>query len=471
MKRSLVIAVAALAASAGGTLHAQGSGVMTHSSCATAMGAAGVANPCGDGSAILFNPAALAGTPSLLTLGWTGITTGGSFIYDRTGERVERESSTTSVPFGYAAYRFNPRLTAGVGVFAPYGLGIDWPVCSAAQVNAGTCSGTNFEGRFTAYDASLTNIFVQPTVGFQVAPWLSLGAGFDYVMADIEINQRVDLAEQALPLAGVPAGTTFGNVGVRPGTDFADASIAGSGTGYGFHLGAQARLSPRFSVGARYLSQVKIDYDGDAAFTQLSTGVVLPNGVPADGLLAGQFAAGGPLTAQGVRTELTLPPQFVVGVGFGATDRLRFVGDYQWTGWSTFDAAPIDFESGVDQTLVLDYQDAHTFRLGGELSATDALALRAGFIYNTAAERDFSVSPLLPEAERNYYSLGLGYRLTRGLGIDVGYQLIDQSDRRGRVRGREPGLSDAELEALNVGVYTSDAHLVNVTLSYRFGGR
>ena len=45
MRRSLVIAVAALAASAGGTLHAQGSGVMTHSSCATAMGAAGVAAP------------------------------------------------------------------------------------------------------------------------------------------------------------------------------------------------------------------------------------------------------------------------------------------------------------------------------------------------------------------------------------------------------------------------------------------
>ena len=116
-------------------------------------------------------------------------------------------------------------------------------------------------------------------------------------------------------------------------------------------------------------------------------------------------------------------------------------------------------------------QDTDTWRLGAEFGATDALSLRAGFIYNTAAEREFSVSPLLPEAERNYYSAGLGYRFGRGFGVDVAYQLVDQADRRGRVRGRAPDATEAELEARNVGVYSSDVHLVNVTLSYRFGGR
>jgi len=100
-----------------------------------------------------------------------------------------------------------------------------------------------------------------------------------------------------------------------------------------------------------------------------------------------------------------------------------------------------------------------------------AIALRAGFIYNTAAERDFSVSPLLPEAERNYYSVGAGYRLGNGLAFDVGYQHIDQSDRRGRVAARRPGMTEAELEALNVGVYSGDAHVLNFTISYRPGGR
>ena len=53
------MALAALLVSAG-TLAAQGSNVMEHGACATAMVSAGVASPCSDGSAVLFNPAALA---------------------------------------------------------------------------------------------------------------------------------------------------------------------------------------------------------------------------------------------------------------------------------------------------------------------------------------------------------------------------------------------------------------------------
>lgn len=473
MRRSLAIASAATVAcvAAGAPLHAQGSAVMVHSACATALGGAGVADPCDDGSAVLFNPAALAETPSQITVGVSGITADGAFTYDRTGERVERDGSTTSVPFAYATYRFNPRIAAGIGVFAPYGLGLDWPACSVDEVNTGTCTGDNFEGRFTSYDTKLTNIYIQPTVAFQATPWLSVGAGFDYVSAEIDINQRLDLAEQPLPVAGVPAGTTFGNVGVRPGTDFADAGLNGTGSGYGFHLGAQARLAPWLSVGARYLSEVEIDYAGDAVFTQVNTGVVLPTGAQADQLLQGQFATGQALSAQGITTGLTLPQQAVIGVAVTPMQRLRLMADYQWTGWSSFGEAPLDFEFLTDQTLVLDYQDTDTWRLGAEFGATDALALRAGYIYNTAAEKEFSVSPLLPEAERNYYSLGLGYRLGRVLSVDFGYQLVDQDDRRGRVRGRAPGLTDAQLQALNVGVYESTAHVLNVTVSYRFGGR
>lgn len=474
MRRSLAVASAAAVAcvAAGTPLRAQGSAVMTHGSCATALGGAGVADPCDDGSAILFNPAALAETPTLITAGYTSITAGATFTYDRTGERLSRQEAATAVPFGYAAYRLNERAAVGIGVFAPYGLGIDWPACSVNQINSNTCAGEdNFEGRFVSYDTKLTNIYVQPTVAFRATPWLSLGAGFDYVMAEIDINQRLDLAEQLLPLQGVPAGTTFGSVGVRPGTDFADAGLNGTGNGYGFHLGAQARVAPWLSLGVRYLSEVEINYEGDADFTAISTGVVLPNGAQADPLLAGQFADNGSLADQTVNTSLTLPQQVVVGVALTPFERLRVVADYQWTGWSSFDEAPLDFETLTDQTLVLDYQDTDTWRLGAEFGATDALALRAGFIYNTAAEKEFSVSPLLPEAERNYYSAGLGYRLGRGLGVDVGYQFVDQADRRGRVRGRTPGLTDAQLEARNVGVYDSDAHLWNVTFSYRFGGR
>ncbi|HWK88799.1 MAG TPA: outer membrane protein transport protein [Longimicrobium sp.] len=459
MRRSLVIA--GMLAVCGAPLAAQGSGVMTHGSCATAMGASGVAHPCEDGSAVLFNPGAIGMQRLAISAGWTGITTSGSFTYDLNGVEVERPEQTSDVPFLFATGRVGKRFAVGFGAFAPYGLRLEWP--------------GNFSGRFTSYQSELKNVYLQPTIAMQAAPWLSFGAGLDYVAADITISQRVDLATTALPAALAPfPGATFGSFGVPVGTDFADVVLSGDATGIGFNLGGRATfMGDRLSLGVRYMSEVELDYDGDANFRRILTGAVLPNGVRVDDALAAQFNEGAALGDQGISTSLTLPAQAVVGVAFQLLPNLRLQGDYQWTGWDSFDQADVNFENetAVDQTLVLDYQNTDTWRLGAEFKPVPALALRAGFIYNTAAEKDFSVSPLLPEAERNYYSVGAGYRLGNGLGFDVGYQHIDQSDRRGRVAARRPDMTQAELEALNVGVYSGDAHVLNFTVSYRPGGR
>ena len=477
MRRSLVctagIAVAALAGPA--TVQAQGSNVMQHTACATARAAAGAAAPCEDGSAVLFNPAALANQQSVVGLSVTAIGTEGGFTFD-TGESVQRDLTFTPVPSGFLNYRIGDRLAAGFGVFAPFGLGVEWPVCPAA--NPRGCE-ANFEGRYVGFDNTLRNVFLQPTVAYQVAPWLSLGAGLDVVLSSIEINQRVDLATTPTgatnPVTRNPL--TFAELGVPRGTDFAEARLAGEGTGFTFNVGAQARLTEQLSLGVRYIHSTEVDLDGDANFTPVATGLTLaqgnplgaPAGTPVDALLASQFASGA-LQDQGLSTSLTLPRMLTVGAAFTPMESLRFLADYQYTGWESFDVARIDFAgTGIDTDLVLDYQNTHTYLLAGEFGARDGLLVRAGFRYNTAAERDASVSPLLPEAERNYYTLGLGYRLSDALGLDVGYQYVDQSDRRGRVRGRTSLGQTAD--QLNVGVYSVEGHVLSGTLSYRFGAR
>lgn len=454
-------------------LAAQGSNVMQHGACATARVSAGVASPCDDGSGVLFNPAALARQGSVVGLGITGINTSASFTYDITGERVARDATTAPVPFGFLNYRFSDRLAAGFGVFAPYGLGIDWPL--------------DFEGRYVTYDTSLRNIYLQPTLAFDATPWLTVGAGLDVVLGNIELNQRVDLAEQIVvnPATGepvmIPPGNTvparFSNLGIPSGTDFADARLAGDGTGVTFNVGAIVHFSDAFSAGVRYLHSAKVDYDGRARFEQVPTGLTLgagnplgaPAGTPVDALLAPQFAGDGPLVNRGIATTLELPYQLVFGVAVKPIEPLEILADYQYTGWESFDVAHIDFdEGGRDTDLVLDYQNTHTFLLGAEYAAADDVDLRAGFRFNTAAEKDASVSPFLPEAERNYYSAGVGYHLGRGARIDLGYQAVVQSDRRGRVRSRT---LDQTAEEVNVGVFSSDAHVFSLSFVYGFGGR
>ncbi len=84
--------------------------------------------------------------------------------------------------------------------------------------------------------------------------------------------------------------------------------------------------------------------------------------------------------------------------------------------------------------------------------------VRAGFRYNEAATP--RATPFLPEGERNYYSLGLGYRLFRGLTTDFSFQYVNQPDRAGVLI---PGGQRA-------GVYSATGTVFNFTLSYRFGG-
>jgi long-chain fatty acid transport protein len=459
MRRSLVIAGTALATAALSSVHAhaQGSAVMTHGSCATALGAAGVASPCDDGSAILFNPAGLANQGSVVSGGVTGITTGGEFTYDVTGTKFKREQGTKAVPWGYASVRAGSRLAFGVGGFAPYGLGVDWPI--------------GFEGRYVSYDTELKNIYIQPTVALRLTPRLSVGGGVDIVRASIRIHQRVDLATTPTTTAGV----TFGNLGFSSGTDFADALLEGDGSAVTFNVGAQAKLNDKWNLGVRYLHSAKIDYDGTADFSQISTGIVLPGGnplglpagTPLDAVLAGQFAAGGRLVDQNLSTSLTLPSQLVVGLAWHPVPSLKLLGDYQRTGWESFDSAQIEFKNGGPSSpLILDYQNTNTYRFGADFAATQALNLRAGFIFNTAAEKAASVSPLLPEGERNYLTAGLGYR-AGPLALDLGYQHIHQSDRRGRVRSRT---STAQGPEINTGVYHVNAHVLNATLAIHFGG-
>jgi long-chain fatty acid transport protein len=459
MRRSLVIAGTALAAAAAcaTSARAQGSSVMTQGACAIGVAEAGVASPCTDGSAILFSPAAIASHGSVISGGVAGVTTSGSFTYDYTGFRVSRESKTSPVPFGFATVRLGRNAAFGVGGFAPYGLGVEWPM--------------NFEGRYVSYKTDLKNIYIQPTLAYRFGERLSLGAGVDIVHGRLEINQRADLST-----VGVPNTTlTFGNLGIPSGTDFADAHLVGTGNGVTFNAGATVKLTHRADLGLRYMHKVKIDYKGDAAFAPVNTGLTLaagnpfgvPAGTPVDAVVAGQFAAGGALANQALGTSLTLPSQFVAGLAFRPAESLKLMADYQWTGWEAFDSARIAFAgNGPSSTLILDYQNTNTFRFGADWSATQALDLRGGFIFNTAAERAASVSPLLPEAERNYLTAGLGYR-AGPLQLDLAYQHIHQSDRRGRTRSRTD-IKQTPAQ-VNVGVYHINAHVLSAGLAWHFG--
>lgn len=445
----------------------QGFGIYEQGSCVMGRAGAAVAHPCGDASSIFFNPAALAGVDSpVLSAGVTGIVTTGEFAPDGTRQPTDLDTRTVPVPHVFFGYSPAPDWGLGVGLYAPYGLETTWPV-------------DDFEGRFIGYDNALRTVYLQPTAAWSPSPGVSFGAGLTLVWSEVEVNRRIDLAETPLPpTPGVPPGTTFGDIGIPDGTDFADSSLEGDnldGLGVGGHLAALFDLSEAFRVGARYLFQVEADYEGDATFEQVPTGITLgsdnpfgfPAGTPLDNVLQGLFSASGPLTDQDVRTSITMPDQVVVGFAWDATERVTVAADYQWTDWTDFDVVVLDFEEEAtpDEELEQNFESTSGIRLGVDVALTPEWTARGGYVYNEAAAPDAVVTPLLPEAERNSVTAGLGWA-SDSFRIDGAYMFIGQADRRGRVESPPPG--QAPSTALNTGTFSFDGHLFGLSLAVIF---
>jgi long-chain fatty acid transport protein len=436
---------------------AQGFQVNEHGTCVMGRGGAGVAKPCADGSAMFYNPAGLFGR-----MGWTisaGVTlidANGGFTDDATATTTDLTNNAVPVPHGYVTFA-REKFALGLGLFVPYGLGTEWP--------------DTFEGRFAGYDNNLANIYIQPTVAVRPHPRVAFGAGFDIVRGKVTLTQRVDLSEQQTPLPGL----TFGQLGVAPHTDFANGQLVGHGTGFGGHVGMTANLHDRVTFGARYLSRVKITYDGEVDFEPVATGITLPAGnpfgapagTPLDNVVASAFIAPGPLVDQEVSAGVTLPDQITAGLAITLTPALDLFLDYTWVNWSLFDTLPVDFaDASLNSRTLENYEDTHGLRVGVDWAATGKLALRGGYIYHTAAAPAEVVTPLLPEGKRHEFTVGLGFQVHTKLRADFAYQYLAQQDRRGRTEefpsGTEPDLS------LNRGLYAFNAHLIAITLTAGF---
>jgi len=438
------------------TAAAQGFGVYEHGSCAMGRAGAAVAAPCADGSSIFFNPAGLAGQARVVSGGATLIAPSGGFTNQFSGLRDELNDRVYPVPHVYFATPVRDRLVAGIGLFVPYGLETDWPATS--------------QGRFAGYKSKIQGFYLQPTVAYQVRPWLSVGGGIDVSYVRVQLRQRLDLSEQDVP--GFP-GVTFGNLGIPTRTDFGDVDLTGNGTSVGYNLGVLVEPAPWVSFGIRFLSRQKITIDGGTAeITQVPTGLTLapgnpaglPGGTPIDALVSGQFAPGGTLTNQSATAVLRFPEQLVVGTAVHLSDRARVMFDYQYTNWHVFETLPITFEKIGRVTLQENFEVTSDLRFGGDYALSDATTIRLGFLTHNAAAPPQTVTPNLPEGPRSEVTVGFGTRLFRGLHVDVAYQYIDQADRR----GRSGNGSNPPTPGDNDGLYTFDAHLFGASFSYAF---
>lgn len=467
------------------TVAAQGFGIYEQSACSMGRGTAGVAEPCDDGSALYVNPARLAAGPALISGGLVLVDGDATFTGDD-GNVTHSTSDLGIVPHVYGVWPVNKRLTLAVGAYAPYGLAVRWP--------------QTFSGRFIAYQSDLKTLYMQPTVAYAINDLISVGGGVLWAMSSITLNRHEDLAR--VPLA---PGLTFGSL-VNDGTDFVETELASSWAhASGANIGGIVTIPEPWArsmrlravrVGVSYLTKVSFEYDGRATFTPVPGDVRvtkanplgLPVGTPIDPLVAQAQDA---LQDQDVTTAFDMPSQLAIGASVHPTERLIVLGDYQRVGWSAFDSVTLNFLTGVPapETLVQNYRDTQALRLGFEYQLQQerpqsqggvirGVTLRGGYFANEAAAPDETVTPLLPDAKRNHFTVGASFDVlsrmrdpgarrgpSSALTLDVGYQYVHHADRRGRTDNSAVG--EPPTIALNNGLYHSRAHLLALMMVYR----
>jgi long-chain fatty acid transport protein len=138
--------------------------------------------------------------------------------------------------------------------------------------------------------------------------------------------------------------------------------------------------------------------------------------------------------------------------------------DGNWYGWSHFDTVPLDFPTGQlpNSVRIERWKDSYTGRIGlsWDCTCTPGWQWRAGYDWDQTPQPTVNVDPLLPDANRNGVSIGVGYK-GGSFTADLGVLYLFFSDRT-----RTKTAPDDPLGPF-FGTYKTRALLVGLTLGYR----
>ena len=299
-------------------------------------------------SAIYYNPAGITQLEGQnLSLGSYFIST--DVHYESfTGKSASTKTGFQAVPQIY--YTFSPKdspFSYGVGVYAPYGLGIDYD------------KDTPFST--VAEKGKIVYATLNPVVAYEVNSTLSVAAGLTLNYSEASLQRRI---------------------GLVPNDEF---EFEGNGFALGFNLGALWHPVSEWSFGLNFRSPTKVHYSGES--------------------IAEPFSGTSKTT-----TDLDYPMNIVGGVSYRPDDKWNFEFNLDWTDWDSVNDALFVGTFGGNQVFPFRYESSLMYEFGVTRQLIDGYYLSAGYIYSENSVPDRTFSPLNPDSDLHLLSLGFGHR-------------------------------------------------------------
>lgn len=272
---------------------------------------------------------------------------------------------------GYGSYQLNPNMWLGVSLNTPFGLSENFPDAWGGR-------------NYATNGALLATYNASPSFAFRINDWISIGAGaqIQYAKANFSF--------------GLP---TVGQV----------VNLRGTGMGYGATAGVTLTPTPTTSIGLGWRSAINQKIDGE-----------LVSNVPV------------PLsTFGGINTTVKLPDIVSLGIRQRVDQRWTLMGTVEWTNWSRIGTLTVSQSSGSPiliggqpHTVPFEWRDGWFFSGGAEYVWTDRLTVRGGVGYEISPVTDQVRTPLVPDNNRVWASLGATWRLSKSIHVDLAYTHI-----------------------------------------------
>lgn len=299
-------------------------------------------------------------------------------------------------------------LVASISHHARFGVAIAAPFGLSTSYDAG------WKGRYYALDSDLRTIAVNPSVAYQVARGVSIGAGVSAVFAKAKLSNAIDfstvcLAQAAQVPSFAPACSAGGlTVPGNPATD-GEVRLEASDWGFGWNVGVMLAPADPIRFGVTYRSKVTHELEGDASFLKPS---VLPTPLAS----APAFQDGG------IKAHLELPETVAASGHHDLNERWQVTGSLSWTRWSRLKEVRIRFDNGApDAVTPFNWKDAWRLAVGASYRVSDAFSIRGGVAYDeTPVAAEFR-NPRIPDATKTILGVGASYRVSQEGEIDIGY--------------------------------------------------
>ena len=428
---SIGVAVATTALALFG--EAWGSGFQIRENSASALGNAfaGAAASSEDPSIIANNPAGMIGLSGNQVSGDIGIIIP-SAVFSGMGLTAARQpisggnggdaGGAQPVPAAYGLYDASPDLKLGLALTAPFGLQTQYQ--------------SDWVGRYQAIRSDIATININPNVAYRVSDWLSVGGGPAIQHAGAEFTNAINSTTVVhLANPSLPAGLTLPD-GL--------AKVTGDSWSVGYTLGALVEISPGTRLGASYRSKIGHRIEGTAAFT-----------VPASLAPSPQFQN------TPARADLKTPDVVSLAASHELSPDITLLAEVQWTNWSVVKNLEIERPDGSILSSQPEQWHGTWFgSIGATWRPDPNWTLRGGLAFDRTPVRDQFRTARLPDSDRYWLAVGLGYSWTPDLRFDAAYVHIFSPS---------PSINEvSQTGDLLVGQYSNHLDIVSLSATLRF---